>query len=77
MSEAFFKELHERYGDKRLFIKRLRDRMSLHEKSQGALARRSGFQPSDVSRWLNYHVKPDMDTMRILDEALEALIRGE
>jgi transcriptional regulator with XRE-family HTH domain len=72
---AFFDEVHARYGDPKAFTKKLRQSMVLHGITQGAVASRSGFQPSDLSRWLNMRVTPDMATMVILDETLETLIK--
>ena len=76
---AFFAEIKERYSDPARFIRTLRNRLALHGISQGALSRRAGFHPTHVSRWIgeNPSRTPDMKSMVILDEALEALIRGE
>lgn len=74
---AFFEELWERYRERDKFLKRIKSEMALHGISQGRVAVRSGFQPADVSRWLNGHVRPGMETMAVLDETVELLIKGE
>jgi transcriptional regulator with XRE-family HTH domain len=72
---AFFDEIHERYGDRKRFLRYVRDTLALHGISQGALSRRAGFHPTHVSRWLNE--KPgraiSMESMVLLDEALDQL----
>lgn len=75
-SKAFFDEVQHRYSSPAVFIEKLRGRMQKHEVSQADLARRSGFVPTHVSAWMNHRVKPSMETMVTLDEALENIIRG-
>lgn len=50
--------------------------MRVHGISQFKVAKRSGFHPTHVSRWMNGHVKPTLETMVKLDEALMLLIEG-
>lgn len=45
-----------------------------HRISRAALSRRSGFDPSHVTRWLNGKVTPSLKTMVTLDQALTELI---
>lgn len=73
---AFFDELWARYKEPDTFVRRLRDRMRLHNITQGQLAERSGYDRPHVSRWLNLRRKPDMGTMAVLDEAVDNLING-
>jgi transcriptional regulator with XRE-family HTH domain len=72
---AFFDEIHARYSKPAEFVKRARAKMALHGLTLGAVAARSGFQATHVSKWLNGRVKPGMDTMVVLDEAIETLIQ--
>lgn len=76
---AFYDEIHERYADPAAFVKRVKSKMQLHGITQADLARRSGFPPTHVSRWLgpSRTHKPSMETMTVLDEALDHLIAGE
>lgn len=75
-AQIFFDEVHRRYRRPAAFILELRSRMRLHGITQGQLARRSGFSPSHITRWLgeNRSVVPSLETMIILDEAMEQLI---
>lgn len=75
--QAFFDEVHTRYGDRRLFVRHLRASMILHNITQGALARTSGFCPTQVNKWLSGRRTPTMDTMVILDEALQSLLNED
>lgn len=76
---AFFDEIHARYHDADEFVRKLKSRMALHGITQGVVARRSGFHPTHISRWIGKRrsVKPTMETMVLLDETLERLIQGD
>lgn len=76
---AFFDEVHRRYGDPKAFIRSYRHRMRLHGISQAQIAARSGFLAVNVSYWLGKSARrvPSMESMVVLDEALEQLIKGE
>jgi len=69
----------ERYGRKGTFtfVRALKDRMEEHGVSQGKLARRTGFHPTHVSRWLREVVPASLETKLILDEALDQIIVEE
>lgn len=79
MSRIFYDEIHRRYRKPRAFITQLKAKMELHGVSQAAVARVSGFHPTNVSRWLgeNERVLPTMETMVILDETVDRIIEGE
>lgn len=76
---AFFTEIRSRYADPTAFIRSLKARMALHGITQADVARRSGFNPTHVSRWLGRRqsVAPTMETMVLLDETVERLTTGE
>jgi transcriptional regulator with XRE-family HTH domain len=76
MSSALFEILHQRYGSSETFVRTLKSRMKLHGVSQGRLAKRSGYHPTHLSRWMNSHVRPSLETMLKLDESLEQIIEG-
>lgn len=66
--------VERRYGSPATFVSNVR--LWLHENrlTQLDLARVSGFDPSNVNRWLRGHVVPSLKNMIILDEALERLL---
>jgi transcriptional regulator with XRE-family HTH domain len=70
----FYAEIHRRYGSPAAFIERLNARLAAHKISQGALAKRTGFHQTHISRWLNGHVVPTMETMVTLDQAVDEMI---
>lgn len=75
---SFFDEIHMRYSDPERFVAQLRDRMHRHKVTQGQLVARSGLPASRVCEWVgNRTVKPSMWSMVLLDEALEAILKGE
>ena len=73
-----FDEIRRRYADPDAFIRQLRDTMALHGISQVRLARRAGYRQPDMNRWLTRNdkrrVRPGLETMMKLDEAVEELI---
>lgn len=73
---SFYEEVHRRYGDPTLFVERLNKKRETHGISRGALAKRAGLQATHVSRWLGGRVTPSMETMVVLDEALDRLIES-
>lgn len=77
MRKEFYDEIDRRYGDPDRFIRNLRNRLGLYGISQGALARRSGFHATHLSRWLNGRTSPTMGTMVKLDEAMDQLVEWE
>lgn len=76
-SQAFYDELHARYGNPAKFIKMLRSKMALNRVSQSKLADRAGFQPVRISEWFNGRVDPSVGSMAILDEALDDIINNK
>lgn len=77
MSRTFYDRVWARYGraHSEKFLKHLKAQMRTHGVSQAALARRSGFHEGHVSRWMNEHVTPSLETKLILDEALDLIIK--
>lgn len=82
---TLYGDVWARYGSARgkagikAFVEGLRARMQKHGISQAALAKRAGFYPEHVSRWMNGHIQPDLEARLLLDEALDQLIafRGD
>lgn len=72
-----FAELHKRYSNPAHYMGLLQAQMQAFGISQGVLAERSGFDPPRVSRWLRMKVRPSLETMVILDEAMDRITRGE
>lgn len=76
----FFDEVHTRYGDPEAFVVEIQARMVRYGITQGQLAERSGFPAPRLTEWLGKnrrnHWRPSMESMVILDEALEWLIQG-
>ena len=75
--KTFFDEIYRRYGDPEAFVKKVRDRLELYDISQNQLAKRTGYHPTHVSRWLRLKVVPSMESMVRMDEALERLVEGD
>lgn len=70
-----FEQVWERYGNAEAFIKdHVLPVMEAQGIKQSALAQRAGFHPSHVSSWLRFKVKPSMETLVKLDEALFQLV---
>lgn len=74
MPSAIFEIVHQRFGNSESFIRALKSRMKLYRISQAALARRSGYHATHLNRWMNGHVRPSLETMLKLDEAMDQLI---
>ena len=73
-----FEELRRRYADPDAFLTRTRDAMTLHGITQTKRARRTGYKRQQINRWLTRNkkrrVRPGIEHMLYLDEALEELI---
>lgn len=66
-------EVQRRYGNAVDFIERLYARMQAADITQAELARMAGYETGNVSRWINGRVEPSLQTMLVLDEAVERL----
>lgn len=69
--------VRERYGNTTAFINELRERLVNSGKTQSQLAERAGYSPSHVSRWINHHIPPKIETMVNLDEAMYQIETGD
>jgi transcriptional regulator with XRE-family HTH domain len=67
-------QIRERYGNKASFIRKLKSTMLLHGITQSELAKASGYPASNISRWLSHGAEPTLDTVLVLDEAMESLL---
>jgi transcriptional regulator with XRE-family HTH domain len=56
------------------FAAKLRERTRAAGISQGALARRAGFDPTCVSRWLTGQREPTLESKLLLEEAVDQLL---
>lgn len=72
--DRFFDRVHSRYGDPESFLNELSERLEMYGITRSDLARRAGFQTTQVSRWLNRNQVPQMRTLVILDEAIHRLV---
>ncbi len=73
-SEQLNDLIDERYGSPDVFRNRVKRSLWDSGISQAALAREAGHAPSTVNRWLNGKKTPSLQSMLILDEALERLL---
>ena len=74
---SLFDVIQSRYGNREAAIDKIRARLRLHNKSDAALARRAGMHPAQLSRYMCKEVTPDLDTLLVIDEACEKLIKDE
>lgn len=74
--KALYEQIWKRYGKPEDFVANLKGRMREHRISQGKLAKKAGFAEPHVSRWIgkNPSVQPGMETMVMLDEALDLIV---
>lgn len=75
-SKELFEELSARYASPALWVERTVAKMEDAGITQGALAQRSGFDKTQVSRWLgkSRRTHPSMESMVLMDAALDELL---
>lgn len=77
MREKLYTSIWERYGppgDPYKFLQYLLEQMRQHHITQQALADRAGISPTQVNRWLRWAVVPSLQSLVILDEALDQIV---
>ena len=74
-------EIDRRYGNAEAFLGLIRNAMTNTKTSQAELARRSGYNPSHICRWLSEkettRVIPTLETRMVLAETMEEILREQ
>ena len=72
-------EISRRYGNVEDFLEVIRKAMSFTGTSQAELARRTGYNPSHVCRWLSLkeetQVIPSLETRMVIAETMEEIVQ--
>lgn len=68
--------VRERYGNTTDFLAVVDETLRIHGLSRRALALRAGYDPSQITRWLNGHTPPSLESCLTIDEALHHLVHG-
>lgn len=68
--------IQARFGTPAEFIDRLKAALALHNIRHAHLAREAGVCPTQISRWFSGRVKPSLETMIRLDNALTRVLYG-
>ena len=67
-------QAHDVIGDPETYMRRLRITLDTHGISHARLARQMEVCPTQLSRWMAERVRPSMESMLRMDEALDALL---
>lgn len=71
-------EIERRYGNVNGFLNLIRNAMRNTGTTQADLARRSGYNPSHICRWLSQkettRVEPTLETRMVLAETMEEIL---
>lgn len=68
-------ELGRRYGNPSDFCLHIKETLREREIPQAELAAVCGYDPSNLSRWLNLRQVPSLTTMLTIDHALSLILR--
>ena len=71
-----FQQVRERYGNTTAFLAGVEAMLTRQGLTRKALADRAGVNPGQVTRWLNGHNVPTIESMLLIDEAMHQLIFG-
>ena len=58
------------------FMPRLRQTLELHSITHASLAWHAGICPTQLSRWMRGRAEPNLESMLMLDEALQKVLYG-
>ena len=63
-------------GDRETFARRLSSTLKAHGFSHARLADEAGVCPTQLSRWMSGRSTPSLESMLMLNEALDRVLRG-
>lgn len=70
-------EIQRRYGNSEDFVGRVLEALATYGITQADVARVSGYDRAILNRWLRRRTKPNLQSMLVIDEAVERLVEAE